>query len=379
MSSLTDTHLGYKNQIQYLLSFGQDVAKTHLRTEGWYMDEVKADGSLDDYFEEATATANAQSSSSAVASNDDSAASNDDDEAAETETQTPTVTNADAKKKKKIKSHAAKWRHNLIAKSKEIHLIGPMFSDFFHATKSFPPGNSVGIVLNKVLRDSFAFITGDDAYNDCKYKITDMYLDISQVNLVNHENQWNQGESVILPFKRNMVKVFTFPAGIQTLHIQSAATGSLPKSTAIVMVKDSAFSGAPDEDPFEFTDFGMRRITVIINGKEYPLPGGINVNLKENIYFEAYNSLFANTGYHNKNATCQISPEHFKKNCFIIPLDFSYDLTSGYYVRPPNQGQMSIEIRLAEKLDKAVTVIHVDVYDAAVDLNNIRTLVNSDI
>ena len=100
------------------------------------------------------------------------------------------------------------------------------------------------------------------------------------------------------------------------------------------------------------------------------------MNFEEGNYFEAYRSVFDNTGFHFRNKTNQLTHELFAKGCFIIPLDYSYDRSSMFHIRESVSGQLNIEILLKEPLKKALTLIHCAMVDGVIDINQTRVVTN---
>jgi hypothetical protein len=66
------------------------------------------------------------------------------------------------------------------------------------------------------------------------------------------------------------LKTFTFSAGPQSLSIDQAVMGSIPKRLLFTMIANKDFLGTIDTNPFRFQHFGLRTFVMHVNGRQVP-------------------------------------------------------------------------------------------------------------
>jgi hypothetical protein len=65
------------------------------------------------------------------------------------------------------------------------------------------------------------------------------------------------------------MKTFTFSAGTQSLSIDQAVMGRIPKRLLFTMIANTDFLGTINTNPDNLQHFGLRTFT-IVNGKQIP-------------------------------------------------------------------------------------------------------------
>ena len=66
------------------------------------------------------------------------------------------------------------------------------------------------------------------------------------------------------------LKTFTFAAGSQSLSIDNAVLGRLPKHVIITMAKNTDFLGSMSSNPFNFRHYDLTHYAMYITGKQVP-------------------------------------------------------------------------------------------------------------
>jgi hypothetical protein len=184
----------YRSYIETLLNYGSDAAQTHLTSAYWYVD--------------------------------------DSDLMPCDET---TVTN---------KGFITRW--NRQKQSKEIQMIGRIHSDICNVPIYLTPGDRLLIKFTKA-NPSF-FLMNKDAKSTTTFKFLDAKLLVRRAKaypaiLSAHNTILSQGVLARYNITRVELKTFTFSSGSQSLSIDNAVIGTLPKHL-FSMVKNSEFWAA---------------------------------------------------------------------------------------------------------------------------------------
>ena len=103
------------------------------------------------------------------------------------------------------------------------------------------------------------------------------------------------------------LKTFTFVGGHQTISIDNAVLGMLPKSLIFTTVKNTAFPGSRDSNPYNFRHYDLTNFTMYLNGRQIPSES-LSMNMgHEKTSVRGYATLFEGTGNHHSNSGLQIT------------------------------------------------------------------------
>lgn len=340
--SLQDTSVGLKSHVEGMLSYSIPTGNNQLRSAGWAPDIHGEQGGL---FTNANVLKDA--------------------------TGTGEYANAN-------------WRQSLIAKSRQFELCGPIPLDVCSIERAFPPSTKMDLTFNRILDHRYAFITNDLDLAKCKWQISDIYLTVrfstmSPAMLSHHESLWSQGRSMILPCKKSIVRRTTFAPNTKRLFVHNAVAGTLPKSSLFFLCLDNAATGDATLDPYHLQSRHLKHFSVTFNGVRYPGGDGLIMDFETKNYEKAYRSLFDNTGFGQLNLTNHVTPEAFQNGFTCFAVDYSNDLSGGFYLREAQEGTMDVLIELKENLTKAVSLIHIDIYDLTIEVSRDMITVHDDI
>jgi hypothetical protein len=108
------------------------------------------------------------------------------------------------------------------------------------------------------------------------------------------------------------IQTFTARSGAQQIFIDNAFLGQIPETILIAMVKNTAFVGSANTNPFHFPHLDMTNFVLYVSGVQHPSepltmdcssPFGATT---------AYETLFS--GIHHDDRADMITPEMFTKS-----------------------------------------------------------------
>jgi hypothetical protein len=98
------------------------------------------------------------------------------------------------------------------------------------------------------------------------------------------------------------LKAFTYSIGPNSLSIDNAVLGQLPKLLLFTMNKNENFLGSLDTKPYFFQHFNISRFTLFKNGKQIPSEClAMNIDQEKNSVL-GFNTLFEESGIRHSNA-----------------------------------------------------------------------------
>jgi len=167
------------------------------------------------------------------------------------------------------------WIHRQMEKqkqSKETELYVRIHSDICNVAKFLLPGIQLQIKFTKAKPSFYVMNTAED----CKtvFKFLDAKLLVRRIRAnpkihLAHEATL-KNDLARYNLTRVEVKTFTFSAGLQSLSIDQAVMGCIPKSLLFTMIANTDFLGTINTNPYKFQHFGLRTFVMYVNGRQIP-------------------------------------------------------------------------------------------------------------
>lgn len=130
-------------------------------------------------------------------------------------------------------------------------------------------------------------------------------------------------------------------------------SGQLPQRIYIWQVRQSAFNGQINQNPYNFVAFGLNSLNVFGNGYCLPFSNGLNNMVNDN-FLKAYLTSLASI---NSPETVSIKLDEFTFGYMILVVDVSADLTSGCsYENKTASGSLRIAMDYLNPLTEPITV-----------------------
>jgi hypothetical protein len=144
------------------------------------------------------------------------------------------------------------------------------------------------------------------------FKFLDTQLIVNHVRpnptfLLAHNTALSKGCLARYNLTRVELKSFPFCSGSQSLSIDNAVFGPIPKCLLFTMIKNEDFLGSLDTNPYNFRHYDLSNFALYVNGKQIPSEG-LSVDMgHEKTSVIAYRTLFDGSGIHHSNSGLQIT------------------------------------------------------------------------
>jgi len=143
--------------------------------------------------------------------------------------------------------------------SKVTEMCGRVHSDICNVTKFLLPGIKLQIKFTKAKSSFYLMSTAADSTTT--FKFLDAQLLVTRIKAnpkipMAHEALLKT-ELALYPITRVELKTFTFSAGPQSLSIDQAVIGRIPKRLLFTMIAKTDFLGTINTNPYNFQHFGL--------------------------------------------------------------------------------------------------------------------------
>jgi hypothetical protein len=167
-------------------------------------------------------------------------------------------------------------RWNLQKQSKVIEMVGRIHADFCNVQTHPLPSVRMQVKLTKAKREFH--LINKDANSKVVFKILDAQLLVKRVKpipayLIAHTKAVQTRAIAKYNLSRVDVNSFTFASGSQSLSMDNAVLGSLPKSLLFTLIKNKDFLGSMDTNPFQFHHYDISYFSLYVNSKQIPSGG----------------------------------------------------------------------------------------------------------
>jgi len=213
------------------------------------------------------------------------------------------TTAADAKNKDFI----TRW--DRIKQSKEVQLYGRIHSEICNVPLYLIPGLRLQMRLTKAKSNYYLMNKTDST---TVFKFLDAQLLVNRVRsspslLMAHNTTLARGVLARYNLTRVEIKTYTFSSGSQSLSIDNAVLGPLPKRLLFTMVKNSDVLGSVTTNPYNFRHYDLSSFALNVNGKQIPTEG-LSLGMDhDKTSVMGYRTLFEGSGIHHSNSGLQIT------------------------------------------------------------------------
>ena len=158
----------------------------------------------------------------------------------------------------------------------------------------------------------------------------------------------------VYPFLKSEVIAFNIPVGSYKWSTNSVFMDSIPDTVIIGLVSGKAYAGDHKKNPFNFQNFGVKRISFSVNGTSVPGPP-LDLDYKNNDFAHAYSTLFESRPSWQKEAPA-IEINDYKAGYAIYIFDVEKH-RSKEFMTPMKTGNTSLSLEFADKTTESVNVI----------------------
>lgn len=245
---------------------------------------------------------------------------------------------------------------------RQITLLTKLHDDLFNIQRLLPPGTTIDVALERS-DPKFCLLTKQANPDARRFKV-----DIKKAQLyVTYVKLTDELMAAIMKtplfiyqFDTVRLTYFSSSAAVSEITHNNVHTGHMPKYAIIGLLEDRAFSGAYDRDPFDFSPWDVRSVSITVNGGKTPsstIETNFGAGRNESVV-KAVNNLMTvsgvDSGIHVDNYSLGNVLYAFK----LTPSSFLQECADSY-TDQPYEGQMDIKIHLnSTPASPIITVVY---------------------
>ena len=325
----SDTY-AYRAYLETIVAFPEDAAKSYLTAPGWYIDDdATPEGTIGPIGAGATVNRNLRG----IASTSNTNLMDVHDATANT--------------------GAGRWnpgavaRQKLVATSSIVSVEGTPAHALFHSKRYLVDNIEMKIRIDM---NSDAFALMSTAQNE-KIKLVEStfvvrFAKISDKKREEHLKMMTgrgggRPQPALYPMERGDVQTYVVQDNVRSFEEMDIWQGRVPRRVVAGFVRNDAFTGNYQRNPFNFQLFNLSDIKLLFDGEEYPGP---TIYISEGRELDAYNSLFKNSGFMHRGRGIQLSREKWSQGFALFMWDLTPDGSgSAEYFHPNYKGQITLK------------------------------------
>jgi hypothetical protein len=223
--------------------------------------------------------------------------------------------------------------------------------------------NGVDMNINLTRTPEAFYLLAPNNDTNVRIKILDATLFTTQVELkphllLAHANVLAMKRKAHYNITHTQIKTFTGSSRTQQIYIINVILGPVPERILIVLLKNAAFVGSANTNPFHFHHYDMTNLVLYVNGVQHPwepLPMDCSLPFGAT---RAYETLFPCTCIYHNDRAHMTTLEMFTKGFYILGFDLTPDREADEeHISFPRQGNVRIEAFFKKPLPEPVTCI----------------------
>ena len=270
-----------------------------------------------------------------------------------------------------------KTRQTLIANSKVIELMGPLYLDFLRQDRYLISQTDLRIKFTPS-KAAFA-LQATGASKDFKIHFEEVVLYVHRAEMnpsvINGHMMGMKKRNAMYPIQHTKLITFTIPKGQKSYTKDRLFPDQAPKLLMISMVENEAFNGKIEKNPFFFHHFDLSKIALYREGRSIPGQPLTPDFTTDNI-LRSYMQTMRAFNYSNTDDTNGLTPHEFANGYTIYAFDLTADKNiAADYRQGIVTKNLRLELYFAKDLPSTINVLLYAVFDSHVEITQLRDVI----
>ena len=266
-------------------------------------------------------------------------------------------------------------RYGLTSQSKNVDMMGRIHADIFFQDRYLLNEVNVKIKLTRS-KTNFCLMSQNAGP---KIQILNAALYARKVKLLSSvylaHAKALEGTNAKYPIRRVVCKAFTIPQNLQDVTQEKMYSGALPTRLVVGLVRNTAFNGHHEQNPFNFQHFDLSEISVFLDGQQQHAIKPLKLDYDGEQYISGYLSLFSGTGKICKDEGDFIARTEYPNGYALYAFDLSADLAENDHFNLCREGNVRLSLKFATALPHTVTVIAYAEYENVLEIDRNRNVI----
>ena len=250
---------------------------------------------------------------------------------------------------------------------------GVLLADICNQARLILDGVDVGITLWPS-KNEFRLMSA----NPCQLIIEDIYLDVCKVQVNKYCMTGHKAgleiSNGLYPIQKTVIIAKEIGSGSHGQTFDDLFNGYIPTKMVVGMVDSDAFSGNYQLNPLRFQHFDIDQLGFTVNGEPTPREPYM-YDMNNNLFIEAYNSLYEVTGKFGEDFDNGISQEMWKNGLALTAFNVDPTTANDFrYLGMPEKGHSRLTVHLRTATVKPIMLIIYATFPGRVEIDEMRNV-----
>jgi hypothetical protein len=274
-------------------------------------------------------------------------------------------------------NNGAATRKAWIQGSRVHDLVGPLHLDICQQGKLILSQVDIRFKLqrSKAPFNLISLPNGETPAIECSVEIEEAFLKVRRVQVapdtIRQHETGLQLQNALYPIQRTEMHTYTVASGTQSHVKENLFHGKLPKLIVLGIVNNDDFNGKLDTNPFCFRHKNLVHVGMYKDG--VPIPHApFTPDFSNNQYAEEYMALMDSLDVSTADADLGITKTDYGNGYTLFAFNLSADKVVAGHAQPIRDGNLRIELKFKETLDKAINIVTMAIYDDEIQISRLR-------
>jgi hypothetical protein len=267
-------------------------------------------------------------------------------------------------------------RRNVVTKSgSSVELLTKLHSDIFNTERFMLNNVTIRIKLSRSSNEFALIYTSTSAriiINHAKLIVRKVVISPSvmtahMLTLEKHTAKY--------PLKRVVVNNYAIEKDSNDYLSPKINAAILPTRVILGLVDSKAFSGNPKMNPYNFQNYDISSISLVVDSKNVPFNTALSFDYKKNQFSRGYYSLFDGVNGLTSILGQGISREEFANGYALYAFNIAPDLSINDNFNLIKQGVLKVNITFRTSTENSIKLITYCEYDNLIEINKSRNIV----
>ena len=257
---------------------------------------------------------------------------------------------------------------------KVLDLMGKLHLDLAFQERAIVGGSTLKITLTPHAPSFYLRGSGDSVIPNVYFLDASLFVHRSKVSpsIVEAHELANKKATIKYPLCRNEVKSFSINSGTLSANIDNIVQGQIPRRAFVGLVKNEAFNGSLDENPFNFKHYDLNFMAAYVDGIQYPSVA-YTPDFTNDLYIREYLGLFEAVNQLTTDAVIAIDRKAWKNGNTLFGFNFAPDLANGCvqegHTSPIKKGSLGLQLKFKKSLPDTINVLVYLEYDNVIEID----------
>ena len=272
-------------------------------------------------------------------------------------------------------------KNELFQKSHVVDFEGPLLEDVLQMKRHLLNNIEVGVKLYPSA-SSFAILAADKT-KKYKLELLDAIFKVCMVRvspgiILGHAHAL-ETRNALYPFTGCEIKTYSIAKDNSSVNLDNVFQYTCPSKLVFGFVSAAAFNGDFTMNPFNFQNFDVSDVAVVVNGETVPgRPLKLDfAGTKGREYITSYLNMFEATGRMGTDFGNAITPAEFAKGNTLFVVNLDPQTKRGKYFNLVKRANVRIELRFKTPLPETVNIIVYAEHQALIEVDKTRNVMNA--